>query len=260
MASVLIVDDHLGTLDMLSTLLRTAGFETARARTGQEAIDLAIPSRFDVILVDLHLPDIPGVDVVRAVKLSGVASRMIVMTVFPEPGTPFDVDAAGADGYVDGLLWDTEVVDVVSQAMTGPFPVRYPPTSLLKPTESKEPRSIPMRDHRAWEVKRRLDANLGKDLSVAQLAVGVGLSESRLEHVFVRCFGIPLIAYRLERRLKAAALGLTTTYERIRQIAYGVGFRSQSLRDFRRVFRQRFGVSPQAYRTRFWRGTSDADR
>jgi AraC-like DNA-binding protein len=46
-----------------------------------------------------------------------------------------------------------------------------------------------------------------------------------------------------------------TTHQSVRQIAYSVGYRSLSLADFRKDFRQRFGMSPKAYRMRFWRGT-----
>jgi DNA-binding NarL/FixJ family response regulator len=142
-ASVLIVDDHDGTLDTLSAHLRTAGFETVTASTGREATELAISNCFEVILIDLHLPDIPGLDVVRALKLSGVGSRMVIMTVFPEPGTPVDVEGAGADGYVDGLLWDTEVVEVVRQAMAGPFQCAIH-LSLPRPARWEEYRPPPL--------------------------------------------------------------------------------------------------------------------
>ena len=57
MASVLIIDDHQGTLDTYSTILRLAGFETATASNGRAGIDLATSRGFDVHLVDLRLPD-----------------------------------------------------------------------------------------------------------------------------------------------------------------------------------------------------------
>ena len=61
-----------------------------------------------------------------------------------------------------------------------------------------------------------------------------------------------------ERRLKEAALRLVTTYQSVRQIAYVVGYQSQSLANFRQEFQKRFGMSPKDYRARFWRGPMSA--
>jgi DNA-binding NarL/FixJ family response regulator len=126
MASVLIIDDHLGTLETYATILGQAGFETATAATGRDGIELAISRPFDVILVDLQLPDVSGIDVVRELKISSVNGRLVVVTVFPGVESSFDAAAAGADGYVDGMLFGDDVVKIVTQALAGHLPVRHP--------------------------------------------------------------------------------------------------------------------------------------
>ena len=69
--------------------------------------------------------------------------------------------------------------------------------------------------------------------------------------------GTSMAAYIRERRLHEVARRLTTTVEDVCQTATNVGFPSLSLGDFRRAFRERFGVSPREYRSRYWRGARE---
>jgi DNA-binding NarL/FixJ family response regulator len=200
MPSVLIIDDHEGTLDTYSTILRLAGFETVAAGTGRAGIALAIARAFDVILVDLRLPAILGIDVVRELKLSGVSARMVIVTAFPEIDSSFDAAAVGADGYVEGPLFGDELVEVVGQAIRGPFPVRHP---AHRPDVAAQPSASSM-DPRIREVIRLIDSELDTSTSVAELAIKVDLSESGLRHLFHASVGVALTSFRTERRLHVA--------------------------------------------------------
>jgi FixJ family two-component response regulator len=84
-----------------------------------------------VILVDLRLPDMSGIDVVRVLRSRGMEACTVVVTAFPSVESSFDVAVAGADGYVDGPLFGEEVVDVVTQACSGLRAVRHPRTCVL---------------------------------------------------------------------------------------------------------------------------------
>jgi AraC-like DNA-binding protein len=257
MPSVLIINDHHVTLDTHSTVLRVAGFETATASNGRAGIELASSRAFDVHMVDLRLPDMSGIDVVRELKLRRVGGRVVIVTVFPAVESSFDAAAAGADGYVDGMLFGDEVVEVVTQALNGPFPVRHP--SQRRAPESTEASHVAVAspsgiDSRVREVMRLIDADLAASHSIDELAARVGLSESGRRHLFHACTGLSVGSYRLERRLQQAARLIATTHHNIRQIAHCVGFGVGSLREFRKVFTERFGMSPTAYRAQFWRG------
>jgi AraC-like DNA-binding protein len=205
------------------------------------------------MLVDLRLPDMSGLEVVRVLKLGGGTARMVIVTAFPALDTAFDAAGAGADGYVDGPLWDSEIVDVVVQALTGPYPVRHPARRGGASIES--PGTLRgVVDPRVQEVKRLIEDELDTSRPVSELALRVEWSESSLSHRFHACVGMSVTEYRTERRLQEAARRLVTTHQSVSQIAYGVGYRSGSLSDFRRDFAERFGMSPKEYRTRLWRG------
>lgn len=208
MASVLIIDDHQGTLDTYSTILRLWGFETATASNGRAGVDIALSRAFDVYLVDLRLPDMSGMDVVRELKLSGITGRAVIVTVFPAFESAFDAAAGGADGYVDGMLFGDEVVEVVTQALAGPFPVTHPSqrrAPKLPEAAHADVASPSGIDWRIREAMRLIDADLAASRSMAELAAQLEWSESTLSHRFHASVGMSITRYRAERRLQATA-------------------------------------------------------
>ncbi len=102
-------------------------------------------------------------------------------------------------------------------------------------------------DRRIKRVTSVLDEHYKDPPSLEQLAGGVGLSVSRLSHLFREETGMSIQGYVLERRLLAAGMMLVQTHERISQIAYRVGFGDVS--NFNHAFKRRFGMSPRQYRS-----------
>jgi AraC-like DNA-binding protein len=80
------------------------------------------------------------------------------------------------------------------------------------------------------------------------LAANIGLSTSRLAHLFRDNAGMSIQSYIVEQRLQAAAKLIVQSDERISQIAYRVGFNDVS--NFNHAFKRRFGMSPRQYRAR----------
>ncbi len=98
---ILIVDDDATLLEMLSEQLQLhEEFSTVGAKTATEAIDLAKEDYFDVILLDVGLPDMDGREVCRLMRRNGVTSPIIMLT-----GADTDADTilgldAGANDYI----------------------------------------------------------------------------------------------------------------------------------------------------------------
>jgi AraC family transcriptional regulator of arabinose operon len=103
-------------------------------------------------------------------------------------------------------------------------------------------------DRRIRRVKSLLDQQYRDPPSIETLAESVGLSASRLAHLFRDEVGMPIQSYIVERRLQMAALLIVQSDERISQIAYSVGFGDVS--NFNHGFKRRFGMSPREYRAR----------
>lgn len=81
---------------------------------------------------------------------------------------------------------------------------------------------------------------------MSELAARLGLSASRLEHLFKEHVNLSIRAYVHERRLRRAAELIASTDERISQICYASGFSDPS--NFNHAFKKSFGVTPKEYR------------
>ena len=103
---ILIVDDHTMVRDGLNTMLsRQRDFTVVgEASNGREAIELAQDTSPDVILMDLRMPEVSGVEAMRTIGSRDPVVRFIVLTTFDTDEYIFDAIEAGATGY---LLKDT---------------------------------------------------------------------------------------------------------------------------------------------------------
>jgi AraC-like DNA-binding protein len=91
-----------------------------------------------------------------------------------------------------------------------------------------------------------LDQEYRHPPSLEELAESVGLSASRLAHLFRNETRMSIQSYIVERRLQMAAMLIVQSDEQISQIAYRVGFGDVS--NFNHSFKRRFHMSPREYR------------
>jgi two-component system KDP operon response regulator KdpE len=98
-ARVLVVDDEPGVLRSLGTNLRARGYETDLAETGERALELAARHHPDVVILDLGLPGIDGVEVVRGLR-GWSSTPIIVLSARDRESDKVAALDAGADDYV----------------------------------------------------------------------------------------------------------------------------------------------------------------
>jgi two-component system, NarL family, nitrate/nitrite response regulator NarL len=110
--SILIIDDHPLFRKGLTQLIQTAEeFEIiGEASGGKDGIALAHSLRPDIILLDLNMKDMSGIDVLKALKPADIDSRIIMLTVSDNAEDLVAALRAGADGY---LLKDMEPEDLL---------------------------------------------------------------------------------------------------------------------------------------------------
>jgi two-component system cell cycle response regulator DivK len=99
---VLIVDDNARNLKLARDVLHADGLQTLEASTGAEAIAVAVDRLPDVILLDLRLPDIDGVDVLRELKArERTAGVPVVALTAARLGDDEWIRAAGFSGILE---------------------------------------------------------------------------------------------------------------------------------------------------------------
>lgn len=101
MKKLLIVDDEAGVRALVRMTLDSGVYEIFEASEGFEALDLAREHRPDLVLLDVMLPDVSGMDVCRKIKDDpDLASTTVVMlTARAQTNDVGDAEEAGADGY-----------------------------------------------------------------------------------------------------------------------------------------------------------------
>ncbi|MFT4049023.1 MAG: response regulator transcription factor [Solirubrobacterales bacterium] len=112
MLRVLIADDHPAFRDGLRMMLEASGEieVVGEAGDGSEALDLAERSDFDVVLMDLRMPGINGIDATRKITAADPDAKVIVLTMFEDDDSVFAAMRAGARGY---LLKGAEREDIL---------------------------------------------------------------------------------------------------------------------------------------------------
>jgi DNA-binding NarL/FixJ family response regulator len=118
---VMVVDDQALIRDGLTTLLdATAGVEpVAAAANGAEAVSLADEHRPDVILMDLRMPVLDGVDATRQIKAAHPEIEIVVLTTHADDASILSALGAGARGYLTKDAGIAEISRAVQAAAAG---------------------------------------------------------------------------------------------------------------------------------------------
>jgi DNA-binding NarL/FixJ family response regulator len=118
---VLIADDHtLFRYGLKTMLLSVEGFEViGEATTGEEAIALAAELRPEVILMDIQMPGLNGIEATRRILEAHPRAGIVVVTMFGEDDSVFAAMRAGAKGYVLKGADADEVIKVVRAVAEG---------------------------------------------------------------------------------------------------------------------------------------------
>ena len=125
MIRVVVVDDHTIVREGITRLLDSADEieVVGTARDGAEAIDVVDRAVPDVVLMDLSMPGVDGVEATRQVMIAHPEVRVIVLTTFADQQRILDVLGAGAAGYLLKDAEPDEVISAVRTVVTGGAPL-----------------------------------------------------------------------------------------------------------------------------------------
>ena len=114
--SVLIVDDEVAILDTLRILLRNEGFDPHVAQGGKRAVELLETLRPDIVLTDIRMPTVGGVEVLAAAREKDVDVPVILMTAQATLQSAMQAVNAGAFYYIQKPFRNDELIAILRRA------------------------------------------------------------------------------------------------------------------------------------------------
>jgi two-component system response regulator ResD len=112
---VLVVDDDEMIRRLVRAVLEADEFEVAEARDGESALQLALETHPAVVVLDVMMPGLDGVEVCR--RLDHEKVRVVVLTARDDPKLESDAREAGADAFMTKPFAPMELLDLVGELM-----------------------------------------------------------------------------------------------------------------------------------------------
>jgi two-component system nitrate/nitrite response regulator NarL len=116
-----VADDHpVFRQGVMAAIRKRGGIDLdGDASTGDEALEAIRRLRPDVAVLDMKMPGLDGIEVLRAVRAEGLPTRIIFLSAFLQPATVYEAVRAGASGYLSKELEVDAICDAITEVAEG---------------------------------------------------------------------------------------------------------------------------------------------
>ena len=120
-AQILVVEDNQKNMKLFRDVLQVTGYRTLEATTGGRAVELATEHRPDLVLMDIQLPDIDGVEVLGRLRADERTASIPVLALTAQAmeGDRERFRASGFDGYISKPVNIVSLISTVKQHCDG---------------------------------------------------------------------------------------------------------------------------------------------
>ena len=119
MQRVLVIEDNENNMELITFILQEHGFESLRATTGIQGVETVTRERPDFILLDIQLPDIDGVEVLKRIRSTEIGAKVpvIAVTSYAMAGDRQKLLAAGCNGYIEKPIDPMQVINQITKTV-----------------------------------------------------------------------------------------------------------------------------------------------
>ncbi|HEY2592371.1 MAG TPA: response regulator transcription factor, partial [Chloroflexota bacterium] len=213
-ARILVVDDHVLTRAGLRAVLADdPEFElVGEANNGGEGVALSRALRPDLVLMDVRMPDMDGLQATRILKEASPSTTVLILSMFEDPELLLEAVKAGAAGYVLKNASEEELRTAMSDALAGNFPVdRHLVRDLLQRVANEAPAPPPaappdVLSAREREVLELLARGCTNREIAEQLVITSSTVKVHVEHILAKLG----VSDRTQAAVQAFELGYVT--------------------------------------------------
>ena len=183
---VLIADDHALFRDGLRSLLEARGVDVvAEARNGREAVDLVREHAPEIVLMDLSMPVMTGLEATRAIVANGTDTRVVVLTASEEDADLFEAIKSGAQGFLPKDIEAARLFEMLEGVIRGE-PALTPALARKLLNEFAQPSAPAVPSPSSTAGSSTPDALTDREREVLELLVqGVTSNKELAERLFV---------------------------------------------------------------------------
>jgi len=187
--NILVIEDDAAVRDSIELMLKVHGWEVSGTAFGEEGLDLARQNAFDLVLLDLNLPDVSGIEVLKRLRQANIATPVLVMSGDATTDVKVVTLRAGADDCISKPFHRDELVARIKADLDS------------KTVEAAGVRvALTIKEYEILELLLlRRGATLSKSALIEHLYSGMDEPEQKIIDVFV-C--------KLRKKLSAATHGM----------------------------------------------------
>ncbi|MCM3767804.1 response regulator [Neobacillus niacini] len=259
MYKLLIVDDEMlerRVLKMIiSTKINTVEI-VGEAENGRKAIQLSEQFAPDIIIMDIKMPGVDGIEAVKIIKQQNKDVKIIMLSAFNTFEYARQVMQQGVKEYLVKPARKDELVTAIERVVSELEKENQEKEEQRSILEKLQRERVPGEtdwqlhsDHRKMQkVKSFIEDHFTKTISLEDAAEYVDISPYYLSKLFKEQFSINFIDYVTQLRVERAKELMKNPDRSLKEICYDVGYKDPNY--FSRVFKKITGFSPSEYRSR----------
>jgi two-component system response regulator YesN len=249
MHRLLIADDEEKERKGINRLIQQCGFpfETVQARNGEEALKIIKAEPFEVLLTDIKMPFMNGIELIEAVHKIRQGMIYIIYSAYGEFEYAQSAISLGVLRYLLKPVSVTEFKKLFSEVVDlCDMQKEQPPFKGFQVPGEHNTGNRVVKMAKEWIFTCYADPNMG----LAFLADKLGITPAYLSALFKAETGQNVVKYISEYRLAQARELLQTSNMRINNVGSSIGYTNESY--FIKIFRNREGMSPAQYREQLY--------
>jgi YesN/AraC family two-component response regulator len=248
MPGILIVDDEelsrIAIRKLLSRLFPDI-LVVGEAESGRLAVEMSESLRPDIVLMDIKIPGINGIEASERILLALPSVRIIILTAYDSFGFAQRAINMGLSGYLLKPASEAEFAEVVGKALS----------EVRKSGQAEASADVMQGQLRPIDARVRIELAIAarplRELGLDGLADDLSTSPQYLSRLFKELFGLKFVEYATVLKIDAAKEILETEKITVEDLGRRLGWSDSA--HFSRLFRERTGLTPKAYARAFTR-------